>query len=288
MGWVLFALLLLAGMPLLCSRSIEAAGTAVTVTSNQSDGTVTVTVSDAELKGKEISVICYAPGASGAYNDLTANKASIVYMNQYTLNGTLSFHFKVKKQLVSGVYTLVVTSEKGQTVNQFRFIPEETAPGQTAAPPGNTSNPSVPGKSVTAKKKVLPAPKGVKAKPSGRKKVKVSWKKVKGAKGYQISVATKKKGKYKVKLTVKGSSKKKATLKKMKSGKVYYMKVRAYQLSGKKKRAGSFNRNGGLYETNNKTYVGGRSSGSFFPGDCLHGAIDGRPCRSTRLEIRPG
>ena len=153
MGWVLFALLLLAGMPLLCSRSIEAAGTAVTVTSNQSDGTVTVTVSDAELKGKEISVICYAPGASGAYNDLTANKASIVYMNQYTLNGTLSFHFKVKKQLVSGVYTLVVTSEKGQTVNQFRFIPEETAPGQTAAPPGNTSNPSVPGKSVAAKKK---------------------------------------------------------------------------------------------------------------------------------------
>ena len=65
MGWVLFVLLLLAGMPLLCSRSIEAAGTAVTVTSNQSDGTVTVTVSDAELKGKEISVICYAPGASG-------------------------------------------------------------------------------------------------------------------------------------------------------------------------------------------------------------------------------
>jgi hypothetical protein len=242
MGWVLFALLLLAGMPLLCSRSIEAAGTAVTVTSNQSDGTVTVTVSDAELKGKEISVICYAPGASGAYNDLTANKASIVYMNQYTLNGTLSFHFKVKKQLVSGVYTLVVTSEKGQTVNQFRFIPEETAPGQTAAPPGNTSNPSVPGKSVTAKKKVLPAPKGVKAKPSGRKKVKVSWKKVKGAKGYQISVATKKKGKYKVKLTVKGSSKKKATLKKMKSGKVYYMKVRAYQLSGKKKRAGKYSK----------------------------------------------
>lgn len=243
MGWALLALLLLAGMPLLSSRSIQAASTTVTVTPSQSDGTAAVTVSDADLKGKEISVICYAPGASGAYNDLTANKASIVYMNQYAMNGTLSFHFKVKKQLVPGVYTLVVTSEKGQTTNQFRFIPEDKpAPGQTAGPNGNTTNPPVTGKPVTAKKKVLPAPKGVKAKPSGRKKVKVSWKKVKGAKGYQISVAAKKKGKYKVKLTAKGGSKKKATLKKLKSGKVYYIKVRAYQLSGKKKTAGKYSK----------------------------------------------
>lgn len=100
MGWVLFALLLLSGMPLLCSESTQAASTAVTVTPSQSDGTVAVTVSDAELKGKEISVICYAPGASGAYNDLAGNKEAIVYLNQYTINGTLSFNFKVKKQLV--------------------------------------------------------------------------------------------------------------------------------------------------------------------------------------------
>ncbi len=242
MGWVLIALLL-AGMQLLCSRSIQAGSPAVTVTPSQADGTVSVTVSDAELKGKEISVICYAPGASGAYNDLTANKAAIVYMNQYTINGTLTFHFKVKKQLVPGIYTLVVTSEKGQAANQFRFIPEDKpASGQTAGSNGNTTNPPAPDKSVKAKKKVLPAPKGVKAKPSGRKKIKVSWKKVKGAKGYQISVAAKKKGKYKVKMTVKGGSKKTAILKKMKSGKVYYIKVRAYQLSGKKKTAGKYSK----------------------------------------------
>lgn len=65
---------------------------------------------------------------------------------------------------------------------------------------------------------------------------------MKGAKGYQIAAATKKKGKYKVKLTVKGGSKKKATLKKMKSGKVYYIKVRAYQLTGKKKTAGKYSK----------------------------------------------
>ena len=216
MGWVLLALLLLAGIPAICSRSIQAASPAVTVTPSQSDGTVAVTVSDAELKGKEISVVCYAPGASGAYSDLTANKASIVYMNQYTINGTLSFNFKVKKQLAPGLYTLVVTSEKGQAVNQFRFIPEDKpAPGQTAGPGGNTVNPPIPEKPVTTKKKVLPAPKGV---------------------------ASKKKGKYKVKLTIKGGSKKSAALKKMKSGKVYYIKVRAYQLSGKKKTAGKYSK----------------------------------------------
>lgn len=243
MGWVLFTLLILAGMPMFASKSIQSASTTVTVTPSQSDGTVTVTVSDAELKGKEISVICYAPGASGAYNDLTGNKASIVYMNQYTVNDTLSFNFKIKKQLVSGIYTLVVTSEKGQTANQFRLIPEnKPAPEQTAGPAGNTANPPVSDKPVNVKKKVLPAPKGIKAKPSGQKKVKVSWKKVKDAKGYQISVAAKKKGKYKVKLTIKGGSKKKATLKKMKSGKVYYIKVRAYQLSGKKKTAGKYSK----------------------------------------------
>ncbi len=243
MGWVLFALLLLSGMPLLCSESTQAASTAVTVTPSQSDGTVAVTVSDAELKGKEISVICYAPGASGAYNDLAGNKEAIVYLNQYTINGTLSFNFKVKKQLVPGVYTLVVSSEKGQAASQFRFIPEDKpAPGQTAGPGGSTAKPPVPDTSVKAKKKVLPAPKSVKAKSSSRKKIKVTWKKVKGAKGYQIAAATKKKGKYKVKLTVKGGSKKKATLKKMKSGKVYYIKVRAYQLTGKKKTAGKYSK----------------------------------------------
>lgn len=243
MRWVLFTLLLLAGIPLLCSRSIQADSTTVTVTPNRSDSTVAVTVSDADLAGKEISVICYAPGTSGAYNDLTANKALIVYMNQYTVTSPLSFSFKVKKQLVPGEYTLVVTSEKGQVANQFRFIPEDKpAPEQSAAPAANTTNLPVPKTVVTGKKKILPAPKGVKAKPSGKKKVKISWKKVKGASGYQISAATKKKGKYKVKLTVKGGSKKTATLKKMKRGKVYYIKVRAYQLSGKKKTAGKYSK----------------------------------------------
>lgn len=255
--WYLFALLFLAGMQLLLPHGIRATSTTVAVTPNQANSTVAVTVSDAEWKGKEISVICYAPGVKGAFHDLTANKKYMVYMNQYTVKETFSFSFKVKKQLVQGLYTLVITSEKGQVVKQFRFIPEAINPtptetatptkgtskpqGQSEAPVGNT--PTVPsGKSVSTKKKKLSAPSKVKVKSMAKKKIRITWKKVKGAKGYLISTAKKKNGKYKLKATIKGGSKKSATLKKMKSGKVYYVKLRAYQISGKKKVAGKYSK----------------------------------------------
>lgn len=249
--WYLFALLFLVGMPLLLPHGIRATSTTVAVTPNQANSTVAVTVSDAEWKGKEISVICYAPGVKGPFNDLTANKKYMVYMNQYTVKETFSFSFKVKKQLVQGLYTLVITSEKGQVVKQFPFIPESINPtptkgtskpqGQSEAPVGNT--PTVPsGNSVSTKKKKLSAPSKVKVKSMAKKKIRITWKKVKGAKGYLISTATKKNGKYKLKATIKGGSRKSATLKKMKSGKVYYVKLRAYQISGKKKVAGKYSK----------------------------------------------
>lgn len=210
----------------------------VTISPNASNATVTVTVTDADLSGKEISVVCYEPGKTGAVNDLTANKNFIVYINQYTGGQTSSFSFPIRKQLIKGDYTLVITSEKEQIVKTFQMIPD------TAAPPSvntQTAKPAAPVKKDSAKK-TLKAPAGVKAKAKGKKKILVTWKKVSGAKGYIIGTATKKNGKYKTKLTVKGGSKKKATLKKMKSGKVYYVKVKAYQLSGKKKIAGKWSK----------------------------------------------
>lgn len=55
--------------------------------------------------------------------------------------------------------------------------------------------------------------------------VKISWKKVKGAKGYRIYRAASKNGKYKKIKTTKGTS---YTNTKLSSGKRYYYKVRAY------------------------------------------------------------
>ncbi|MGI5968967.1 MAG: family 43 glycosylhydrolase [Lachnospiraceae bacterium] len=71
------------------------------------------------------------------------------------------------------------------------------------------------------------------------KNVKISVKKVKGADGYQVSVATKKKGKYKIKLNIK-SPKASGMIKKLKKGKTYYVKVRAYANTDSKKIYGKY------------------------------------------------
>lgn len=235
----LFFLLLLFGITCFLPADGSAEGCAVSVTPNASDSTVQVTVSDTDPAGKEISVVCYEPGLAGNVNDLTANKKQIVYINQYTVNGTVSFSFQIKKPLVQGTYSLVVTSEKGQTVTTFHMIPEVK---ESAKPLQPSATPDSPGKKPASKAKVLKVPAGVKVKAAGKKKVTVTWKKVAGAKGYIIGVSAKKSGKYKTKLTVKGGSKKKATLKKLKGGKVYYIRVRAYQLSGKKKVTGKWSK----------------------------------------------
>lgn len=236
-GWYLFAMVCLAAVWFLSAPVMKAGSTTVTVTPNPANATVAVSVSSAELIGKDISVVCYEPGVTGAVSDMTANKNRIVYMNQYTVNGTVSFSFQVKKQSVAGEYTLVVSSEQGQEVKKFRLKEDEPAAQVTAAPQGT----SVPGVSNTVKKK-LKAPVGVKAKSTAKKKVTVTWNKVKNAKGYLVSISMKKNGKYKVKLTVKGGSKKKAVLRGLKRKKTYYIKVRAYDTSGKKKVAGKYSK----------------------------------------------
>ena len=71
------------------------------------------------------------------------------------------------------------------------------------------------------------------------KSVKLSWKKVKKAKGYQIYRASKKNGKYKRVKTTKARS---WTNKKLTTGKTYYYKVRAYKKVGKKTVYGSFSK----------------------------------------------
>lgn len=64
------------------------------------------------------------------------------------------------------------------------------------------------------------------------KKIILKWKKVAGAKGYQLQYATSKK--FKAKKT-KSTTKTKYTVKKLKKKKTYYMRVRAYTISNGKK-----------------------------------------------------
>ncbi len=75
----------------------------------------------------------------------------------------------------------------------------------------------------------------VTAKAKEKKQIKVSWKKVKGASGYEIYRSTSAKGKYKKVKTIKSGSTCSFTNKKLKSKKTYYYKVRAYRMVKNKK-----------------------------------------------------
>lgn len=78
--------------------------------------------------------------------------------------------------------------------------------------------------------------KSLKVSSAGYNSLKISWKKAKRAKGYQIYRATKKNGKYKKIKTIKKAKTVSWTNKKLKTGKRYYYKVRAIRGS----RKGSF------------------------------------------------
>jgi len=64
----------------------------------------------------------------------------------------------------------------------------------------------------------------------GSAKIKLTWKKVKGAKGYAVYRATSKKGKYIKAKTLKKGSNIAYTNSKLKRGKTYYYKVCAYKV----------------------------------------------------------
>ena len=82
--------------------------------------------------------------------------------------------------------------------------------------------------------KVSPKAKNVKG-----KKIKLSWKKIKGVKGYQVRYALSK-GKLK-KAKIKACKKNSYVIKKLKNKK-YFVQVRAYKIVGKKKYYGAWSK----------------------------------------------
>lgn len=108
-------------------------------------------------------------------------------------------------------------------------------PGTVNQPPVGTKAPAqgtdVSGSKVRNKKMTLSKVKSLK-----KKTIQIVWKKLAGASGYQIKLATNKKmTKGKKTVTVKKAATTKKTIKKLKAGKKYYVRIRAYEIvSGKK------------------------------------------------------
>lgn len=142
------------------------------------------------------------------------------------------------------------TSEKPTTSEK----PKTTATPKTSGKPKTTATPKTSGKPKTsAKPKTSEKPKedtgssgtvkapkkvkGVSIKNNKKKTLTITWKKVSGAKGYQLRFGTSK--------NLSGGSTamltgRRAALTDLTKGRVFYVKVRAYKLNGKKKVYGSY------------------------------------------------
>ncbi len=106
----------------------------------------------------------------------------------------------------------------------------------------NSQTSSNAGKKQSTSNKTVKAPSKVKltsAKNGKGKKINVKWKKVTGAKGYQLQYALNKKFKKKKSIQTK---KTKYTIKKLKKKKTYYIRVRAYKMNGRKKVYGKWSK----------------------------------------------
>ncbi len=224
-GLVSKVLLLCCFCFLLSSRvSVKANSSAVQISTDKSAATVTVTVTDTSFSGKEVSVICYTPSWNGAQSDWSVKSGHVAYLGQRKLGTPPVFTFRLNSKAATGNYTLVLGAGGKKIEQKFSFDEAKTSINDDS---GHTKPP------VIGKKKAasLKAP-SIKVKVKG-KKVTVSWKKVKGAKGYQVYTAKKKKGKYKRKATLKKATKVKYSFK-LKKKKKCYIKVRAYKkVSGK-------------------------------------------------------
>lgn len=121
---------------------------------------------------------------------------------------------------------------------------QTTTPQTTAAPGGNNTT-KAPG-DANAKKPAKAKIQKVTAKKKSAKKIQVKIKKTKNAKGYQVAIyKTKKNAKKNKKALAKKLTKKtKVTItsKKLKNKKVLFIKVRAYNLNGKKKLFGAWSK----------------------------------------------
>lgn len=97
-----------------------------------------------------------------------------------------------------------------------------TVPKPTATPVPSVTKPSKPVITSVSNK--------------SRQKLVITWKKVKGAKGYELYRRTGKKGSYKKLKVIKSGSTLKYTNSKLKKGTVYYYKIRAYKYDAKGKK----------------------------------------------------
>lgn len=161
--------------------------------------------------------------------DNNLNKIDIGWDDTSYSNETL----KVSSVLNKGTYYVRISRDYSDCKYVLKFNPQSTSK--------KSSSSSKSKKSTSKKKSSVKKPakvKGLKITKIGRRTARISWKKVKGAKGYQVKVATNKSFFYSIK---KFTKKKRVALKNLYSNK-YYIKVRAYKKKKGKKIFGKYSK----------------------------------------------
>lgn len=145
--------------------------------------------------------------------------------------------YKGSYQMWQSSSTARVSGINGDVDINFWFAPVRTRSYniQKITKPIETTTPKPTTKPVTAPKRVT-----IKSVKAGKKKVTLKWKKVSGAKGYQIQYSTKKNFKKKYTKT-KNTTKTSIVIKKLKKKKTYYFRVKAYKKDAKGKKIYSKN-----------------------------------------------
>ncbi len=193
-----------------------------------SDAQVTLSQSEYEYSGSECM-----PSVTVVRDGKTLTEGE-----QYEL-----FYSNNINEGTAAVYITGINGYGGRIVKEYTI----KAKNVTVTPPADngsmtTTNPAVNAPAEVTKTVSAPGRVKIKsAKSAAKRKITVKYKKLKGVSGYQIAYGTNKKLKKSKTLTVKGN-KAKAVIKKLKSGKRYYVKVRAYNLDGKKKITGKWSK----------------------------------------------
>lgn len=158
---------LIALVALFCAGNIKtdvfATGTEVSAVANNQEKSVSITIKNSELAGKEVSVICFAPGWNKKPTDLEGNLAHIAVLDQVTLDdsGVMAMTYPLRDNSPEGTYTVAIGSETSDSQKTQEFTigagnnSEPTNQGDVVADAGNNGNPTNQG-DIVAKETLKP------------------------------------------------------------------------------------------------------------------------------------
>lgn len=188
----------------------------------------------------------YVSAKSDAVQGATSENATMIRETDkdgkvfLTLAKEGTYLLSAGKLAEDGKHNLIIRPYAVVTVSKMQSSERpNTAPSAKPSQPKTTATgkPSAQPKDKIKKPAKVKKPVAKVAKSGGKKqKVTLSWKKVSGAKGYEIYVSKNNKKNFRKQKAVKNTTK--ATLK-LKKG-TYFIKVRAYNQSGKVKKTGGF------------------------------------------------